>query len=297
MNWLYFLCSSCYNKKYSHSYVIKINRGGYMRKAGQGIVMLAIAAAAVVFSAFSAKADMVVTSTSQKLDPNPYYNNYGGAVYNGTSVYYNANGVIYNGPAGPGPNAPTITVTADGTTYKDGQIVARGPGAGPGANSGTYPYNYNYNNSTGGYYDAYGNWHNGLPANVTYIDTPGRTAESGWIRSGNKWIYRYSNGTIAKNTWDRVDNKWYYFDANGYMHTGWLFWNNQWYYCLPTGERATGWNNVNEKWYYLDEGGMMKTGYIYLDGKTYYTDASGARVDSAYNPDGHLFDLNGVMIQ
>ena len=40
----------------------------------------------------------------------------------------------------------------------------------------------------------------------------------------------------------------------------------------------------------------MQTGYITIDGKTYYTDGSGARVESAYNPDGHLFDLNGVMI-
>ena len=41
----------------------------------------------------------------------------------------------------------------------------------------------------------------------------------------------------------------------------------------------------------------MQTGYIHVDGKTYYCDVSGARVQSAYNPDGHQFDLNGVMIE
>ena len=41
----------------------------------------------------------------------------------------------------------------------------------------------------------------------------------------------------------------------------------------------------------------MQTGYITVGGKVYYMDQSGARVQGGYNPDGHQFDVNGVMIE
>ena len=175
-----------------------------------------------------------------------------------TGVYY---------AAGPGVNSNQYTTTTIGpngqvTTYTYGTTGATTGALGPG----------------------------GTPVNAN--------ATSGWIKSGNKWIYRYANGTQPKNCWDRVDDKWYYFDANGYLSYGWVYYNGNWYYSdINTGVMKTGFNNVNERWYYFNQSGVMQTGYITVDGKIYYMDQSGARVQGGYNPDGHQFDVNGVMIQ
>ena len=82
------------------------------------------------------------------------------------------------------------------------------------------------------------------------------------------------------------------------MSYGWVADSGKWYYTdINTGAMKTGFNNVNEKWYYFNESGIMQTGYVVVDGKTYYMDQSGARLDSGYNPDGHQFDVNGIMIK
>ena len=220
-----------------------------------------------------------VSVTSEDIDhgdPEPwYYEN--GPMYN---IVYNADGsYTYQTPAGPGANAPLITVTVGGMTGSSGNVIYNGFG-GMGYSNRTSQYNSAINISQ-------------MPPG----NNPISNASTGWIRTGDFWTYRYANGTVPRNTWDRINDKWYYFDQNGIMRTGWIWYNDHWYYCLPDGEMATGWNNVNEKWYYLNESGIMQTGYITVGGKMYYCDASGARVQSAYNPDGHLFDLNGVMIQ
>lgn len=216
------------------------------------------------------------------------------------------------------PESPTVAITSDdistddspsaGNNYyyyynSDGSYYAYGPGgssnynyygpAGPG--SGSYSNTSVINTVTGTYVSGNANVINGQ---YNTANGSGTNQASGWIKAAKGYMYRYSNGTYAKNGWDRIDNYWYYFDASGYMKTGWLHIDNRWYYALPSGKIATSsWNNINEKWYYFNESGIMQTGYITVDGKMYYTDSSGARVQSAYNPDGHLFDLNGVMIQ
>lgn len=225
-------------------------------------------------------ASNTVSVTSDDIDRGsftPGYYDYGGAIYN---PVYNADGSYsYQVPAGPGANAPLITVTtgtAAGSSSGSGNVIYNGFG-GMGYSNRDYQYN--------------------RPAGTVVPADPMRNASTGWIRSGNGWTYRYANGTMPRNTWDRINDKWYFFDQNGIMKVGWIWHNDHWYYCLPEGPMATGWNNINEKWYYMNESGIMQTGYIVLDGKTYYCDVSGARVQSAYNPDGHQFDLNGVMIQ
>ena len=176
-----------------------------------------------------------------------------------TGVYY---------PAGPGSNAGQYQYTST-TIGPNGQVTT---------------YTYNISGSAVG------------PGGTTTATSGNAT--SGWIKSGNKWIYRYANGTQPKNCWDRVDDKWYYFDNNGYLCYGWVSYNGNWYYSdINTGVMKTGFNNVNEKWYYFNQSGIMQTGYITVDGKMYYMDQSGARVQGGYNPDGHQFDVNGVMIQ
>ena len=178
----------------------------------------------------------------------------------GTGVYY---------PAGPGTSTGTTQYQYTSTTIgPNGQVTT-----------------YTYNNSSA------------LGPGGTATNSSTNTT-SGWIKTGNKWMYRYANGTQPKNCWDRVDDKWYYFDANGYLCYGWVSYNGNWYYSdINTGVMKTGFNNINEKWYYFNQSGVMQTGYITVDGKVYFMDQSGARVQSAYNPDGHQFDVNGVMIQ
>lgn len=209
-------------------------------------------------------ADVNVTSDDIDSDSpsggNTYYNNYYGYNYQ------------QGGPGG-------------GSDYN--YYGPKGPG------NGSYSNTSVINTLTGAYVNGNANVNNGQ-----YSTSNSVNGASGWIKVNNGYMYKYGNGTYAKNGWDRIDNHWYYFDANGLMKKGWLNVDNKWYYALPSGQIATsGWNNINEKWYYFNESGIMQTGYIVIDGKTYYTDSSGARVQSAYNPDGHLFDLNGEMIK
>lgn len=191
---------------------------------------------------------------------------------------YDANGnILYYVPAGPG-------TSYNGSTYTSTTI-------GPGGQTTTTTYNSNgtiasnVNGTT-------------ATANNGQISTNSNNAQSGWIRVNNHWMYKYVNGTYPKNTWDRIEDKWYFFDANGYLCYGWVQYNGNWYYAdVNTGRMMTGFNMVNGKWYYMNESGIMQKGYVVIDGKTYYFDQNGARVDSSYNPDGHQFDVNGVMIK
>ena len=54
--------------------------------------------------------------------------------------------------------------------------------------------------------------------------------EVGWILDGNRWYYRYPDGTYLKNGWGFIGNIWYLFDANGMMLTGWQMKNGVYYY-------------------------------------------------------------------
>ena len=195
---------------------------------------------------------------------------------------------VQNDSPGSGSSAAIVVIpTGSGTTtYYP---------AGPGVNNAQYQYTSTTIGPDGKTVTTTYTMNGGGPGS-----TSGGTsnATSGWIKTGNNWIYRYANGTQPKNCWDRVGDKWYYFDANGYLCNGWVSYNGNWYYSdLYTGEMKTGFNNINEKWYYFNESGVMQTGYITVGGKVYYMDQSGARVQGGYNPDGHQFDVNGVMIE
>ncbi len=226
-----------------------------------------------------------VTVTSDDIDHDwePGYYDYGGTIYN---PVYNADGSItYQIPAGPGANPGMITVTTGGQTA---------------GMTGTHTI---YNGFGG---MGYSNYSAASGSGVSYgsgvtiganPSAPINNAATGWIWTGSNWIYRYANGTGPRNAWDRIGDKWYYFNGAGFMQTGWIWYNDNWYYCLPDGQMATGWNCVGGRWYYMNQSGIMQTGYVPVDGHVYYCDASGARVENAYNPDGHLFDINGVMIQ
>lgn len=106
--------------------------------------------------------------------------------------------------------------------------------------------------------------------------------EAMWIKSGNKWWYRYSDGLYDKNDWAKINGKWYHFDKSGWMQTGWQDIDTKRYYFSPNGTMVTGWQEINGCWYHFNSAGAMsrnkKVG-------NYYVDGNGKRVNKIkYNP-------------
>lgn len=112
------------------------------------------------------------------------------------------------------------------------------------------------------------------------------TAQVGWIQDGNRWWYRYPDGSYPKNDWLLLNNQWFLFDAAGWMMTDWQFKNNNWYYLNPVsdgnrGVMLTGWIHTNSGWYYLNPGpngtvgAMYRNQWLDLNGKKYYLGDSG----------------------
>ena len=113
----------------------------------------------------------------------------------------------------------------------------------------------------------------------------------GWILDGNRWYYRYPDGTYLKNGWGFIGNIWYLFDANGMMLTGWQMKNGVYYYMNGDGKMQTGWLLYNNTWYYLSESGAMVTGWITLGDKAYYLGGDGGMLTGWQNIDGQIYYL------
>lgn len=113
----------------------------------------------------------------------------------------------------------------------------------------------------------------------------------GWILDGNRWHYRYPDGTYLENGWGFIGNSWYLFDANGMMLTGWQMKNDVYYYMSGDGKMQTGWLLYNNTWYYLSESGAMETGWITLGDKTYYLGGDGGMLTGWQNIDGQIYYL------
>lgn len=104
------------------------------------------------------------------------------------------------------------------------------------------------------------------------------TPKEGWVKSGSRWWYRYTDGSCAKGL-TSIQGTMYFFDNIGWMKTGWQHakGGNDWYYFAGSGAMKTGWVKVSGKWYYLDAQGKMLTGKQTLsDKKTYFLANSGA---------------------
>lgn len=113
------------------------------------------------------------------------------------------------------------------------------------------------------------------------------TTQVGWIQQGNRWWYRYPDGSYPKNDWLLVNNQWFLFDSEGWMMTDWQYKKNNWYYLNPVsdggrGVMKTGWLHTNTGWYYLNPGpdgtlgAMYKNQWLNLNGKWYHFGDSGA---------------------
>ena len=110
---------------------------------------------------------------------------------------------------------------------------------------------------------------------------PNKTAD-GWVRSGNRWWYRHSDGSYTKSDWEKINGKWYYFDREGWMLTGWQKVSGTWYYMDGSGAMLTGWQKIGGTWYYLNGSGAMLTGWQKIDGKWYYLKDSGAMASNTW---------------
>ena len=155
----------------------------------------------------------------------------------------------------------------------------------------------------GSWYYLYGN---GKMAEDTwigscYVNPSGAwipdAVQSQWIRSGDRWWYRHSDGSYTVNGWETINQKKYHFDKNGWMQTGWQKINGSWYYFDGAGWMATGWLKLGNNWYYLNPGnGAMVTGWLQLGSTWYYMNGSGAMETDTWIGNSYV-DANGVWDQ
>lgn len=116
-----------------------------------------------------------------------------------------------------------------------------------------------------------------------------------WIKSGNRWWYKHSDGSYTTNGWEKINGTWYYFDSEGWMKTGWIKEYGKWYYLDDSGAMKTGWCLVSGSWYYLNSSGVMQTGLQTINGKQYYLGAGGAMQTGWHNigDDTYFFANSG----
>ena len=137
------------------------------------------------------------------------------------------------------------------------------------------------------YVDASGVWVKGKVKEVV-----------GWNKSGNRWWYKFEDGSFAKSGWFNIDDTSYLFDDAGYMLTGWQKYEDDWYLLSDSGNPLTGWQQRNGKWYLLDDSGCMLTGWQCQENKWYLLDDSGNPLTGWQNQDGdwYLLSSSGYML-
>lgn len=116
--------------------------------------------------------------------------------------------------------------------------------------------------------------------------TPSGGATSvGWIQTGNRWYFRYPDGSYPKDEWLAWNGKWYLFDGDGWMLTGWQLRNGSYYYLDGSGAMVTGWLQSGNAYYYLNptkdafEGVMVANQWVVQDNQYYYLNSDGTRAE------------------
>lgn len=118
-----------------------------------------------------------------------------------------------------------------------------------------------------------------------------------WIKSGNRWWYRYSDGSYPKNEICQIGKSWYCFDAQGWMQTGWLTEGGKRYYLNADGKMAVNsWQKVGGKWYYMDKNGVMQKSK-WIGGIYYVKDDGSMAVSEWVDQDRYYVDANGVWVK
>jgi len=129
---------------------------------------------------------------------------------------------------------------------------------------------------------------------VTFNDAYGT-----WQRSGNRYWFRFNDGSYAHDEVGEIDGVTYAFDKDGWMVTGWGYVDGDWYYCNGSGAMQFGWQSIGGHWYYLDPeyGFMYADGFKEINGQTYRFNANGTLFTGWYQESGswYYFDGNGYL--
>lgn len=121
------------------------------------------------------------------------------------------------------------------------------------------------------------------------------TGQVGWIQNGNRWWYRYPDGSYQKDSWLYLNNIWYLFDKDGWMLTGWQQKSGFWYYLDGSGAMLSGWVQAADGWYYLNPGpngvagAMFEKQWLDYNGKRYYLGENGRMYEGWKQVDGNWY--------
>lgn len=87
-----------------------------------------------------------------------------------------------------------------------------------------------------------------------------------FIKDGNGYKYRNTNGTYTVNKFQKIGGYTYYFDTKGYRVTGFKTINKKTYYFDSNGRMLLRWKRVNGKKYLFDPvDGHMHTGWEWVE--------------------------------
>ena len=119
-----------------------------------------------------------------------------------------------------------------------------------------------------------------------------------WQKSGQRWWYRWSDGSYPISQFVKIGGSTYWFDDAGWMVTGWREIDGSWYWFASSGAMETGWVKVNGTWYWMNSAGKMVTGWQKIAGKTYWMDSSGAMATGWRRISGswYYFTSSGAMV-
>ena len=132
-----------------------------------------------------------------------------------------------------------------------------------------------------------------VDANVSFASSV-KEPEGKWESVGNKWKFKYTNGSYASGEFQTIEGQTYYFDEDEYMVTGWKALDGKWYYFNGSGHMKKGWFYAGGNWFYSDpETGVMKTGWQFIDGSWYYMNSSGHMKTGWVYAGGNWFYMNG----
>ena len=101
--------------------------------------------------------------------------------------------------------------------------------------------------------------------------------QTGWVKSGSKWYYMNTDGSMVANKWIKSGGYDYYMKAAGSMATNeyckgyWLNKDGKWTY-----KAKASWVKTNKGWQYKDTKGWVATNCVLtIDGNRYVFTVSG----------------------
>ena len=120
-----------------------------------------------------------------------------------------------------------------------------------------------------------------------------KTPLSGWVASGDSWLWFDGSSHAVENSWVSYGGSWYYVGEDASMRTGWFSDGGGWYYADGSGRMMSGgWLSQGGDWYWLLGNGAMATGWV-SDGRDWYWMDSSGRMQTGWVSDGSHWYLMG----